>query len=349
MTGWIELKGRRIGAGNPVYVVAEMSANHNQSYDHAVKIIEAAKECGADAIKLQTYTPDTITIDCDNEHFQLNSTIWEGKNLYGLYGEAYTPWDWQPKLKRVAEELGLELFSTPFDPTAVDFLEEMGVAVHKVASFEVVDIPLLKKIGTTGKPVIMSTGMASLAEIEEAVETLKQAGCPALALLKCTSSYPALPGEMNLRTIAHLAETFGLPVGLSDHTPGSAVPVAAVALGACIVEKHFTLDRSAPGPDNAFSMEPREFKEMVSAIRVAEQALGEIHYNPTEKERQSKTYRRSLFVVRDIRAGEEFTPANVRSIRPATGLHTRFLEVVMGRRAARDIARGTPLDWELIG
>ncbi len=348
MTSFIEINARRIGPGYPTYIVAEMSANHNQSFEQALKIVEAAKEAGADAIKIQTYTPDTITIDCDNEYFRVKGTLWDGRTLYDLYSEAYTPWDWQPKLLEIATTLGLDLFSSPFDATAVDFLEAMRVPVYKVASFENVDIPLLRTIARTGKPVIMSTGMATLAEIDEAVQTLRAAGTEQLALLKCTSAYPSLPEEMNLRTIPHLAEAFGLPVGLSDHTLGTAVPVAAVALGACIVEKHFTLSRAEAGPDSAFSLEPYEFKAMVEAVRTAEKAIGSVHYGIGRKETDSRAFRRSLFVVKDMRAGDEFTAETVRSIRPADGLHTRFLDQILGRHASRDIARGTPLAWDLV-
>lgn len=346
---FVEINGRSIGSGYPVYIIAEMSANHHQNFDQAVKIVEAAKEAGADAIKLQTYTPDTLTIDCDNEYFCIGKgTIWEGRNLYDLYGEAYTPWDWQPKLKEITERLGLDLFSTPFDHTAVDFLEQMDIPVYKIASFEIVDLPLLRRVAQTGKPIIMSTGMATLAEIDEAVRTVREAGCEQLALLKCTSAYPAPPEEMNLRTIPHLAQAFGVPVGLSDHTLGIAVPVAAVALGARIVEKHFTLSRDVPGPDSAFSLEPHEFKAMVEAIRVAEKALGEVRYEVTEREAASRVFRRSLFVVRDVKAGEVFTEANVRSIRPGYGLHTRYLDKVIGRQAVHNIKRGTPMSWDMI-
>ncbi len=343
------INGRAIGPGTLTYIIAELSANHNQDFDQAVKLIEATKEAGADAIKLQTYTPDTLTIDSDKEYFQIGEgTIWEGYNLYQLYGEAYTPWEWQSKLKAVADDLGLDLFSSPFDASAVDFLEEMDVPVYKVASFENVDLPLLRKIAKTGKPVIMSTGMATLAEIDEAVQTLRDAGCRQLALLKCTSAYPALPEDMNLRTIPHLADAFGVPVGLSDHTLGVAVPVAAIALGACIVEKHFTLSRNIPGPDSAFSLEPHEFETMVDAVRVAEKALGMVQYGVSDKEGASRVFRRSLFVVQDVKAGEMFTSENVRSIRPGYGLHTRYLGEIIGRRAAQDIERGTPLEWALV-
>lgn len=344
----MEINNRPIGHGHPVYIIAELSANHNQDFDQAIRLIEAAKEAGADAIKLQTYTPDTITINARNEYFRIDGTIWEGRNLYDLYGEAYTPWDWQPKLKETANRLGMDLFSSPFDETAVQFLEEMGVPAYKIASFENNDLTLLRHVARTGKPVIVSTGMASLAEIDEAVRTLQQGGSPQIALLKCTSAYPAAPAEINLRVIPHLAEAFGLPVGLSDHTLGTAVPVAAVALGASIIEKHFTLSRSVRGPDSAFSLEPDEFKAMVQAVRVTEQALGQVHYGPMPSEMKSLAFRRSLFVVRDIKAGETFSAENVRSIRPGHGLHTRYLEVIIGRRANRDIAMGTPLSWDLI-
>jgi len=344
----IHIGQRRIGAGEPVYIIAEMSANHHQDFDQAVKIIQAAKDAGADAVKLQTYTPDTITIDCRNDYFQIKGTIWEGRNLYDLYREAFTPWEWQPKLKAIADELGLDLFSTPFDHTAVDFLEGMAVPAYKIASFELVDLPLIERVAQTGKPLIMSTGMAALAEIDEAVRAARGAGAKEIALLKCTSAYPAAPAAMNLRTIPHLVEAFGVPVGLSDHTLGISVPVAAVALGACIVEKHLTLSRSRPGPDSAFSLEPGEFKEMVAAIRTAEQALGEVRYELTEQEAASRVFRRSLFVVADMKAGETFTPENVRSIRPGHGLAPKYLPEVLGKRAAAAIPKGTPLSFDLI-
>ncbi len=348
MSQTIEIKGRKIGSGASVYIIAEISANHGQNYEQAVKIMEAVKQTGADAVKLQTYTPDTLTIDCDNEYFRIKGTIWEGKNLYNLYGEAYTPWDWQPKLKEIAEGLGLDLLSTPFDATAVDFLERMDVPAHKIASFEIVDLPLLRKIAKTGKPIIMSTGMATLAEIDEAVQTIREAGGTQLALLKCTSAYPALPEDMNLHTIPHLAEAFGVPVGLSDHTLDIAVPIVAVAVGACIIEKHVSLSRAAGGPDSAFSLEPHEFKAMVDAVRVAERAVGTVYYGVSEAEAKSRIFRRSLFVVKDMHAGEKFTNENMRSIRPGYGLHTRYLNEVLGRTARCDILRGTPLVWDLV-
>jgi pseudaminic acid synthase len=343
--------GNRIIEENyPVYIIAELSANHNQDFDQAVQLIKAAKEAGADAIKLQTYTADTMTIDCDNKYFRIGKgTIWEGKNLYELYKEAYTPWDWQSKLKEIANDLGMDLFSTPFDETAVDFLEKMDVPAYKIASFELVDIPLIQYVAGTGKPIIISTGMATLAEIDEAVTAAREAGCKEIAILKCTSAYPADPAEMNLRTIPHLAETFGVPVGLSDHTLGFAVPVAAVVLGTCIIEKHFTLSRAIPGPDSAFSLEPHEFKAMVDAIRTAEKALGKVSYAVSEHEAASRVFRRSLFIVKDMNAGETFTTENVRSIRPGYGLHTRFKKDVIGRKASQQISRGAPLKWRLIG
>jgi N-acetylneuraminate synthase len=345
----IRIGGRCIGSNEPVYVIAEMSANHDQKYEKAVDILHAAKEAGADAIKLQTYTPGTITTDCDNEYFLIGKgTIWEGKNLYDLYGDAYTPWEWQPRLKKIANDLGLDLFSSPFDKTAVDFLEKMDVLAYKIASFELVDIPLIQYVARTGKPIIMSTGMATLAEIDEAVTAARKAGCKEIALLKCTSAYPAPSEEMNLHTIPHLRQAFGVPVGLSDHTTGIAVAVAAVALGACIVEKHFTLSRAEPGPDSAFSLEPAEFRAMVEEVRSAEQALGSVQYGAGSAEQQSRVFRRSLFVVQNVKRGDRFTPENVRAIRPGYGLHTRYLEQVLGRRAARDVLRGTPVSWDLV-
>ena len=344
-----EINGRTIGPEQPAYLVAELSGNHNQDFDQAVEMVKAAAEAGADAVKLQTYTPDTITIDCDDEHFRIGEgTVWEGRTLYDLYGEAYTPWEWQPELKAIANELGMDLFSTPFDFTAVDFLEEMGVPCYKIASFEIVDLPLIRRVAATGKPMIISTGMASLAEIGEAVTTAREAGCDQLCLLKCTSAYPASPEMMNLRTIPDLVEQFGVVAGLSDHTLSPVVPAAAVALGASVIEKHFTLDRALEGPDSTFSLEPQEFKSMVESVRTVEKALGSVSYGSGEGEKASRAFRRSLFVVQDMEEGEEFTEENVRSIRPGAGLHPRHLEDVLGSRAKVAIARGTPLSWDLI-
>lgn len=349
MAAQINIGKRTIGAGQPVYVIAEVSANHHQNFDEAAKIVHAAKIAGADAVKLQTYTPDTMTIASDRREFRVaGGTIWDGRSLHDLYAEAYTPWEWQPRLKELACQLGLDLFSTPFDASAVEFLEEMGVPAHKVASFELVDIPLIQKMARTGKSLIMSTGMASLEEIDEAVKAARQAGANQIALLKCTSAYPATPEDMNLRSIPELSRYFDVPVGLSDHTLGISVPVAAVALGACIVEKHLTLSRSVPGPDSAFSLEPREFKAMVDSVRVAEKALGRIQFGVSAKESSMRVLRRSLFVVRDVKRGETFTEENVRSIRPGHGLHTRHLPEILGRHAAHDVERGTPLSWDLI-
>jgi pseudaminic acid synthase len=345
----IVINGKKIGACQPVYIVAEMSANHNLDYHQAVKLIHAAKECGADAVKLQTYTPDTITIDCDNEYFRVGKgTIWEGRTLYELYQEAYTPWEWQPKLKQIADELALDLFSSPFDHTAVDFLETMGVPAYKIASFELVDLPLIRQAAQTGKPLILSTGMAALAEIDEAVRAAREAGATQIALLKCTSAYPAPPEEMNLRSIPHLSEAFQVPVGLSDHTLGLAVPIAAVALGACIIEKHFTLSRSVPGPDRDFSLEPHEFKAMVEAIRVAEKAVGKVSFEVTERERSSRVFRRSLFVVQDMEDGDIISEQNVRSIRPGFGLPPKYFDTLRGKRLKKAAKKGTPVRWDLI-
>lgn len=350
MTAEVQIGKRRIGAGQPTYVIAEMSANHGQSFETAIKIIRAAKDAGADAVKLQTYTPETMTIASDREEFRIGGgTIWDGRNLHDLYAEAWTPWEWQPKLKKAAEELGMDCFSSAFDSTAVDFLEEMGVPAHKVASFELVDLPLIQRMSRTGKPLILSTGMATVEEIEEAMQSARDAGATQIALLKCTSAYPAPAEEMNLRTIPEMARRFEVPVGLSDHTMGITAPVAAVALGACMIEKHLTLSRSTPGPDSAFSLEPHEFKAMVDAVRTAEQALGEVQFGLSGKEEASRAFRRSLFVVKDVKPGEIFTAKNVRSIRPGYGLHTRHLNAVLGKRAAREIKRGTPLSWECVG
>ena len=345
----VKIANKKIGKNYPVFIVAELSANHLRKFDNAVKLIKEAKEAGADAVKLQTYTPDTITIDCENEYFQIKQgTIWDGKTLYELYKEAYTPWEWQPKLKKIAEEMGLILFSTPFDKTAVDFLEEMNVPAYKIASLEILDIPLIEYVASKGKPVIISTGIATLSDIKEAVNACKRMENDQIALLKCTSVYPVPLGEINLKTIPNLAETFGTIVGLSDHTLTISVPVASVALGACIIEKHFTLNRPSGGPDAAFSLEPDEFKAMVKAIREVEKALGEVSYELTEKMKKSRQHSRSLFVVKNMKAEEIFTEENVRSIRPGYGLPPKYLKDILGKKAKKDIKRGTPLSWELI-
>lgn len=331
-------------------MVAEISANHGGDVEVAVRTIDAAKEAGADAVKVQTYTPDTMTIRSNRDEFRVGEgTLWEGRELYELYQEATTPWEWHPVLKQKAVENGLDFFSSAFDATAVDFLERLGVDVHKVSSFEVVDLPLIRRMASTGKPLIISTGMSTEAEIAEAVECALSAGGTNVILLKCTSAYPSVPEDMHLRTIPDMRQKFGVPVGLSDHTLGHAVPVAAVSLGACLVEKHFTLSRTLPGPDSDFSMEPAEFRAMVDAVRTAELALGSINYGPTQAEAPSLIFRRSVFVVEEVKRGERFSADNLRVIRPGHGLHPRELDSVLGRPARVDIARGTPLSWELIG
>lgn len=349
MASQIKIGGRSVGVGAPAYIVAELSANHNQSVEQAVRIIQAAKNAGADAVKLQTYTADTITMRSEKEYFRITGgTPWDGRILHDLYQEAFTPWEWQPKLKQVAEDLGMHLFSSAFDESAVGFLEQMNVPAHKVASFELVDVDLIRKMARTGKPLIMSTGMASEAEITEAVQAALGAGAIGIVLLKCTSAYPALPEESNLLAIPELARRFDCPAGLSDHTMGVAVPVAAVALGACIIEKHICLKRSDGGPDSAFSLEPEEFKAMVDAVRTAQKALGSPLFGPSKVEANSLRFRRSLFVVEDVKRGEMFTRKNVRSIRPADGLHPRYLDEILGQRAAYHIERGTPLCWTMV-
>jgi len=348
MSSFIQLEKRKIGTSHPVYIIAELSANHNQDFNQAEKLIRAAKETGADAVKLQTYTPDTLTINCNNNYFRIGKgTQWEGKNLHSLYQEAYTPWEWQLDLKKIANDLGMDLFSTPFDFSSVDFLESIDIPVYKVASFEIVDIPLIQKIAQTGKPIIMSTGMASLAEIEEAVNAIRNEGNDQIALLKCTSAYPALPEDMNLKTIPDMAKKFNVPVGISDHTLGITVSVAAVALGACIVEKHFTLSRTTPGPDSSFSLEPYEFRTMVNSIRETEKALGKVNYSVTEHEKASRVFRRSLFAVEDIAKGETLTEKNIRSIRPGYGLPPKYFYDILGKNALVNICKGTPLHWDL--
>ena len=345
----IRVGNRDLGPGNPVFIIAELSANHNQELRNAIRLIEAAKAAGADAVKLQTYTPDTITIRSEREPFQIRGgTLWDGRTLYDLYGEAFTPWEWHAELQQKALSLGLEFFSSPFDPSAVDFLERLNVPAYKIASPELVDIPLIQKAASTRKPLIMSTGMATSEEIDEALEAAQDAGAQEIALLKCTSAYPSPPGEMNLALIPALAERFGVPVGLSDHSVGIAVPIAAVALGACIIEKHLTLSRAMKGPDSEFSLEPQEFEAMVRAVRTTEQALGKPEFRTGEKEKATCAFRRSLFVVEDIKAGEVFTTRNIRSIRPGNGLHTRHFTEILGQRAACDVERGTPLSWELV-
>jgi pseudaminic acid synthase len=341
---------QKIGQEAPRFIIAEMSGNHNQSLDKALEIVEAAAKAGADALKLQTYTADTMTLDISDGVFFINDekSPWNGKSLYDLYNLAYTPWDWHAPIMQRAEELGMICFSTPFDKSSVDFLESLNVPAYKIASFEIVDLPLIRYVAEKGKPIILSTGMATLSEIDEAVRTIRETGNNQIALLKCTSAYPAPAEEMNLMAIPHLAEAFGVPAGLSDHTLGTATSIAAVALGACIIEKHFTLSRADPGPDSAFSLEPHEFRAMVDAVRETEKALGTVCYDVSEREEGSRVFRRSLFAVKDIAAGEEFTEENVRSIRPGHGLPPKYLSIVQGKHAKVDIERGTPLSWDLM-
>lgn len=338
-----------ISKNTPCFIVAEMSANHNMDYDRAVAIIRAAKEAGADAVKIQTYTADTITLNCDDDCFQITQgTLWDGITLHKLYESAYTPWEWQGKLRDAALEMGLEFFSSPFDESSVDFLEELGVPAYKVASFEITDIPLIRRIAKKGKPVILATGVARLSDIDLAVRTCREVGNEDVILLKCTSAYPTPYEDVNLRTIPSMGDTFDCLTGLSDHTMGSVVAGAAVALGARMVEKHLTLSRADGGADSAFSMEPAEFKEMVDNIRKIEAALGKITYDLTPGQEREREHSRSLFVARDMKAGEVFTPENLRSVRPANGLHTMYYEEILGKKIARDARMGTPMSWELV-
>jgi N-acetylneuraminate synthase len=345
----LSIAGRAIGPGQPPYLIAEMSGNHNGDIGRALALIEAAKAAGADAVKLQTYTADTITIDHDGPGFLIEGGLWHGRTLHALYQEAHTPWDWHPRLFERAREVGITVFSSPFDPTAVDFLESLGAPAYKVASFEIVDTPLVARMAATGRPLVISTGLASPEDIEEAVAAARGAGDGGLVLLHCTSGYPTPPAQMHLRTMADLARRHGAPVGLSDHTMGTAVSVAAVALGACVIEKHFTLARADGGPDAAFSLEPEELAVLVRDCRQAWEALGEVHYEVVEAEAAAKDHRRSLYVVADVRRGEILTPRHVRSIRPGFGLAPKHLAAVLGRPAARDLKRGEPLAWDAIG
>ncbi len=344
-----QIAHKTISELNPAFIIAELSANHDHKFEIAEKTIYAAKEAGADAIKLQTYTADTITIDCRNDYFMLkHGTIWDGQNFHDLYKQAYTPWDWQPRLKEIAESVGLVCFSSPFDPTSVDFLERMNVPAYKVASFEITDIPLIEYIASKGKPVIISTGIAYEQDIWDAIEACKRVGNEQIILLKCTSAYPASFEEMNISTIDDMPKKFGFMAGLSDHSMGHSVAVAAVALGAKVIEKHFILDRNIGGPDASFSMEPAEFKTMVQAIRDVEKAMGKITYELSEKSLKSREYSRSLFVVKDIKKGESFTHENIRSIRPGYGLHPKYYNEILGKKAKRDLTFGTPLKLEFI-
>jgi len=338
----------RILKSDSTFIIAEISANHGQSFKRAVSLIKKAKECGADAVKFQCYTPDTMTIDCDNKYFRIKHPKWGGQTLYQLYKKAYTPWSWFKKLKKIAEDLGLVFFATSFDRTAVDFLEELNVPIHKIASFELVDLPLIEYVAKTKKPLILSTGMATVAEIDEAVNTARKAGVREIVLLRCVSSYPAKPEEMDLRTIPHMKELFRCPIGLSDHTLGIGVSIAAVSLGAKVIEKHFTLSRTIETPDSFFSIEPKELSNLVDNIRMVEKALGKVHYGLTKEEKKSRIFRRSLFVVKDIEKGEIFTEKNIKSIRPAKGIPPKYLDRIIGKVSTKRIKRGTPLQWKFV-
>jgi pseudaminic acid synthase len=331
-----------------VFVIAEVSANHGQNFDRAVNMIKEAKRCGAEAVKFQAYTPDSLTIDCDKRYFKIKHSQWGGQTLYELYKKAYTPWEWFPKLKKVADNEGIIFFATAFDKSAVDMLEELNVTIHKVASFELVDLPLIEYMAKTKKPLIISTGMATIPEIKDAVSTAKKAGAKDIILLKCVSNYPAKSEEMNLQTIPDMQKKFKCTIGLSDHSLGTAVSITAVALGAKVIEKHFTLSKKLLTPDNFFSIEAQELEELVKNARIAEKALGRIHYGLTKQEKKSKVFRRSLFVVEDIEKGEVFCERNIRSIRPGYGLHTKFLDQIIGRKSKTFIKKGTPVAWDLV-
>lgn len=330
-------------------IIAELSANHNQSIGIAKNSIKAAKESGADAIKLQTYTPDTLTIDCDNDFFRIKQdTIWDGTTLYQLYQKAYTPWEWHKELFDYASQIGIEIFSTPFDKTAVDFLEDLHTVRYKIASFEITDIPLIKYVASKMKPIVISIGIASLDEIEEAVETCRKQGCNDITLLQCTSQYPAKPEDANLMTMIDMQKRFNVKTGLSDHTTGYEVPVIAAAMGACMIEKHFIIDRSIGGPDASFSMTPDEFSQMVEKIRRVEKIIGKVDYKMNELRLKNRVFSRSLFIVKDVKAGQIITEENIRSIRPGNGLSPKFTDEILGRRFSKDAERGTPLIWDLI-
>jgi len=346
----ILIAGRAIGRDHPPFIIAEMSGNHNQSLERALEIVEAAAKTGAHALKIQTYTPDTMTLDLAEREFFIkdSKSLWAGKSLYELYGEAYTSWEWHEAIFAKAKSLGMIAFSTPFDATSVDFLESLDVPCYKIASFENTDIQLIKKVASTGKPLIISTGMASVAELDQTVRAAREAGCEQLILLKCTSTYPASPENTNILTIPHLRELFGCDVGLSDHTMGVGVSVASVALGATVIEKHFTLSRSEGGVDSTFSMEPAEMKQLVVETERAWQALGKVSYGMTESERSSVQFRRSLYIVENMKAGEKLTPSNVRAIRPGLGLAPVYFDIVMGKTLRHDVKRGTALNWELL-
>lgn len=346
----MKIAHKSIGSANAPFVIAEMSGNHNQSLERALEIVEAAAKTGAHALKIQTYTPDTMTLDLDEREFHISDpkSLWAGTSLYKLYGQAFTPWEWHEAIFKRAKELGIIAFSTPFDATSVDFLESLDVPCYKIASFENTDLPLIRKVAATGKPMIISTGMASIAELDDTVRAARQAGCQDLVLLKCTSTYPATADNTNILTIPHMRELFGCEVGLSDHTMGVGVSVASVALGATVIEKHFTLNRTDGGVDSSFSMEPAEMAQLVVETERAWQALGRVAYGPTAAEEKSIVFRRSLYVVKDLQAGEKLTADNIRAIRPGLGLPTKYLEQVLGKTMKQSVARGTALSWDMM-
>ena len=348
MKKFIEIAGRKIGPDFSPYIIAELSANHNGDINRAYQIMEEAKKAGADAIKLQSYTHETITMDCDSEEFQIHGGLWDGKTLYELYKDAHMPWDWHKPLFDKAKELGITIFSSPFDFTAVDLLEDLDAPAYKIASFELIDLPLIKRVAQTGKPMIISTGMANEEEIAEAIKTAKGNGCKELVVLHCVSGYPAPAEQYNLRTITDIAERFNVLAGLSDHTIDNATAVASVALGACLIEKHVTMDRNGGGADDSFSLEPHELQALCRDTKTAWAALGKVNYERTEAEKGNVKFRRSLYVVKDIKAGEELTPDNIRSIRPGFGLAPKYYESVIGKTIKVDVSRGTPLSFELI-
>jgi pseudaminic acid synthase len=346
----VTIANRKIGADHPPFIIAEMSGNHNQSLERALEIVEAAAKSGAHALKIQTYTPDTMTLDLDEREFHIadSKSLWAGTSLYKLYEAAYTPWEWHKPIFDHARKLGLIPFSSPFDDTAVDFLESLDVPCYKIASFENTDLPLIRRVAATGKPVIISTGMANVSELDESVRAAREAGCKDLILLKCTSTYPASAENTNILTIPHMKEMFGCEVGLSDHTMGIGVSIASVALGATIIEKHFTLDRAEGGVDSAFSMEPHEMSSLVNETEKAWLSLGKVSYGSTEAEKKSIQFRRSLYIVEDVKAGEELTTQNLRTIRPGYGLPPKFIDFMLGKRVAVDVKKGTPMSWELL-
>jgi N-acetylneuraminate synthase len=348
MTSFITINDRKIGDNSPPYIIAELSANHNGDINKALKIIKEAKQAGANAVKIQTYTPDTITINCHSENFQIHGGLWDGLTLYELYKKAYTPWEWHKSLFDYAQKLGITIFSSPFDFTAVDLLEDLQTPAYKVASFEIVDLPLIKYIAQTHKPMIISTGMANDTEILEAVETAKEGGCKQIAILHCVSSYPAEAKDYNLRTLVDMQQRFSLPTGLSDHTLSNTTAITAVALGACIIEKHFTLDRNNGGPDDSFSLEPKDFTTLCQETRTAWEALGEINYGRKNSEQGNIKFRRSLYAVKDIKKGDLFTHENIRSIRPGNGIAPKYLDSFIGKTAKEDINFGTPLQLKML-